>query len=128
MTGAEEGLRVRQCPRASARPFLTEANESDNLDARDDVAFQDAIHDVNSLDHLAEDRVIAIQAQIVPEIHEPLRVTGVVAARAHPHGAAHVGNRAELVADEARVSNILIGAGASALNHEVGLDALPGET
>src|SRR5205085_9129846 len=105
--------------------FRPRAKRSDDLDARDDISFQNPIHDIDPLDHFSEDGVVPIQPQVVTEDDEPLRVARVVAAGAHADCAADVRNRAELVADEARVSNILIRPRTPALNDEVRLDALP---
>src|SRR5688500_4540820 len=80
------------------------------------VALENPIDDVHPLDHLGEHRVVAVEAQVVLEIDEPLRVAGIVAARAHADGASHVRRGAELIAKVLGQSHVLVRAGTSALN------------
>src|SRR5688572_8592302 len=91
------------------------------------VALENPIDDVHSLDDLGEHRVVAVEAQVVLEIDEPLRVAGVAATRAHPDGPSHVWRGAELVAQVLCEADVLVVAGASSLNHEVVLHAVPAE-
>ena len=96
-------------------------------DALDHVAFEHLIDDVDAVQDLGEDGVDVIETRIVDEIDEDLRVAGVVAARRDADGAAHMRPRADLVAHEARVADVLVRAGTAALNHEVRDDAVERE-
>jgi len=65
-----------------------------------------------------------VQAGIVHQVHEDLAVSRVMPAGGNPDGAAHVSFGRHLVPGEGRVAPVLIGAGATALNHEVGDHAM----
>src|SRR6185295_16761186 len=94
------------------------------FDPLDHVALENPIDDVDAVEDLAEDGVDVVEARVVDQVDEDLRVAGVVSARRDADRAADVRPRADLVAHEARVADVLVGAGAAALNHEVGNDAV----
>src|SRR5689334_25013034 len=71
----------------------------DLVDRRDDVSLENSVDDVHSVDDLAEHRVIPPEPEIVAQIHEPLRIAGIVAAGAHADGPANVWYRAQLVTE-----------------------------
>src|SRR4029079_9929176 len=61
------------------------------------------------------------------KVHEPLRVAGVVATRAHADRHARVRHRPPLVAEILRVRDLRARVGPPALYYEVVLDAVPGQ-
>src|SRR5687768_8684718 len=91
------------------------------------VALENPVNDVDPFDDLGEYRVVSVEAQVVLEVDEPLRVARVVTARAHPDGPSDVGGSAELIAKILRQSYVFAGARASALNDEIVLDAMPAQ-
>ena len=76
-------------PRCDAPPSNPMDTPQD-LDLLDDVAFENLIDDVDAVQHLGEDGVVVIEARVVDEIDEDLRVAGVAAARRDADRAAHV--------------------------------------
>src|SRR5215472_15732793 len=95
------------------------------LDAGDRVALENSVDDVHPLDHLTEHRVVAAKPGVVAQVDEPLPVARVVAARAHADRASRVWYRPQLVAEVARVPDVLVVAVARALDHEIRLDTVP---
>src|SRR5688572_10731890 len=96
-------------------------------DPRHDVALENPVNDLDAVDDLGEHGVVAVEAQVVLEVDEPLSISGVVAARAHANRAPHVRHGAELIAKVLRQPHVLVLAGTSPLNDEVMLDAMPAE-
>src|ERR1035437_10368520 len=66
--GVEEATTVRSLWNLTAN----------DLDARDDLAFESLVHDVHARDDLSEDGVVVVEAPVVDEVHEELRIAGVV--------------------------------------------------
>src|SRR5918999_1049174 len=96
----------------------------DHSHARDLVSLQYPVYYVHPLHNLREHGVVPIQTKVVLEVDEPLRVAGVVPARAHADGAAHMWHGAQLVTQVLRESDVFVRAGAQPLHHEIVLDAV----
>src|SRR5438093_9847476 len=96
----------------------------DDVNPIDHVAFENAIDDVDAVEDLGEDGVDVIEARVVDKVDENLRVAGVVAACRDADGAAYVRPKAHLVAHVAGVADVLVGAGAAALDDEVRDDSV----
>src|ERR1700682_5608570 len=53
----------------------------DYFDSFDDIAFENLIDDLDAVQHLREHGVLVIEARVVYEVDEDLRVAGIVASR-----------------------------------------------
>ena len=98
--------------RPSARARRADARRAHRIVARGDVG---------------EHRVVAVQAGVVDEIDEELRVGGVAASCRQPDRPADIA-RGDLVAHELFRTGILVRVGASTLEHEVRHDAVDRQT
>src|SRR5262249_29196765 len=98
-----------------------------DLDAVDHIALENPVDDVDAVEDLGEDRVLMIEARVVDQIDEDLRIARIVAARGDADGAADGRSRADFVPHERRVADVFVRAGAAALNDEVRHDAVKRE-
>src|SRR5207244_3825486 len=130
--------RTREFPSKFGQTVLSRGQDGENpdltltllhdLDALDDVAFDDSIHDVDAVEDLRKDGVLVIEPRVVDEIDEDLRVAGVAPARRDADRAAHVRPRSDFVAHERGVADVLVRAGTPALNDEVRHDPVKRQT
>src|SRR5918992_5165350 len=74
----------------------------------DHIPLQYPVHDLHPFDDFGEDGVVAVEAKVVLQVDEPLRVASVVAAGAHAHGTADVRDGAQLVAQILPETDVLV--------------------
>ena len=72
---------------------------------------------------LAEHGEVVVEARVVEQVDEELRVAGVAAARRQADGPARVPTQPELVAHERAVAGVLVRSGTAALQDEAGSHA-----
>ena len=99
----------------------------DYVDSLNHVALENLIDDLDAVEHLCEDGVLVVEPRVVDEIDEDLRVARVVSPRRDADRAAHVRPQSDFIAHEARVADVLVGAGAAPLDHEVRHDPVERE-
>src|SRR5678815_4247006 len=92
---------------------------ANDLHASNHIAFEYRIDDVHAANDLAQHGVVVIETPVVDEVHEDLRVSRIATTRRDPNRAAFVRPESDLVAHEAGVTDVLVRAGTSALDHEV---------
>src|SRR4051794_29572940 len=80
-----------------SRPIDARSGPDHDLDLFDDVAFENLIHDLDSVQDLREDGVLVIEARVVDEVDEQLRVAGVAPARRDADRAADVRPQSDFV-------------------------------
>ena len=104
------------------------ASRHHDLDSLDHVAFEHLIDDLDAVEHLREDGVLVIEARVVDQVDEDLRVAGVAAARVEmPTAPRTCGQRPTSSRMKRGVADILVRAGAAALDDEVRDDAVERE-
>src|SRR2546421_7039834 len=124
MIGSPAAARLRTAWVSRFGARLDGTRSENNVDLFDGVAFEDLVDDVEAVEDLGEHGVLVVEARVVDEIDEDLRVTGVVPARRDADRAAHVRPQPDLVAHERRIADVFVRAGAAALDDEVRHDAM----
>src|SRR5207245_7719736 len=119
-SGRIEGLQEGRKEIRNEEPTVSaSALSRQNLNLLDDIPFENPIDHLDAVEHLRENRVLVIEARVVHEVDEDLRVAGVTAARRDADGASYVRPQADLVAHLGRMTHVLVRARTPALDDEV---------
>src|SRR5687768_17334242 len=105
--------------RRSARPK--------HLDPRNDVALEDPVHDAHPANYFGEHGVVVVEAKVVDQIDEDLRIARVAPAGRDAERAASMRAQAKLVAHESVMPDVLVRPRTPALDHEIRRDPVERE-